>query len=156
MIYYYGGKFNPWTKGHYAVLNALCQKIQNDGCWKKENSCQYGDKIVIGITSLINYSGIEGHALCSSMEYRAEMISADIRKLIDQYDFLDENCVKMVEQDNPSTYEFLKRYCEDEQIPDWENNVTLVLGEDEWDDLESSVNSKLPKWKYADKLVKAV
>lgn len=161
MLYYFGGKFNPWTRGHYKVLDALCEHIQTSGCWKE------GDQILIGVTEVRDDTGIKGHHLCSSEEYRMDLIRPSLRELESKYSFLKEHPgMFLTFQDTPYTYEFLKGYCEKHCIETWKNNdITLVLGDDEFNDLcESSSSNKdefgrsltaaVKKWKYADELLR--
>lgn len=159
MLYYFGGKFSPWTRGHFKVLDALCQKIADEGSWNK------GDQIIIGLIDLpdLQHSGIAGHVLCSSEEYREELISSTLNYIYNKYWFTKDG-INFVYQKKKCTYEFLKDYCKDHLLAPLEGNVTLVLGQDEYDDLVSStkdhlvesfhlVDNVVPKWKYADELM---
>lgn len=151
MLYYFGGKFNPWTRAHFNVLDSLCKKIEDDKSWNSET-----DQILIGIVKLPANTEIKGHALCSSEEYREEMIQPSIRLLYKKYSFLESSKldIRITYQNNPSTYEFLDEYCNKHEIADWINNVTLILGEDEYADLIKSACCASTSWKYADKLSK--
>lgn len=151
MLYYYGGKFHPWTRGHFSVLKGLLDKIQSDGSWKK------GDKILIGVTTLKDERGVEGHHLCSSEEYRMYLIDPTIEYLKGKYDFIkDDEAIDMVCQREPSTYEFLERYCGTYLgMANWKKDVTLILGDDEFGDLSDSVEDPThAKWKHAEELWK--
>jgi len=60
----------------------------------------------------------------------------------------------LIVQNNFSTYEFLKSHFGDKYgFENLKSSVTLVLGEDEFKDLESSVEGNPAKWKYADELL---
>jgi len=155
MLYYFGGKFNPWTRAHFNILDSLLQQIEFDKSWSCEN-----DQILIGITTLPKDTEIKGHMLCSSEEYREELIRPSINHFYKKYSFLkrEKLNISIVYQNNPSTYEFLQAYCITHSIVDWEHGTTLVLGEDEFLDLTNSTSDKIgtnkPKWKHADELSK--
>lgn len=154
MLYYFGGKFNPWTRGHRNILEELCIKIQRDNSWGEK------DVIVVGVVKLVKgESGVMDDELWSSYDYRLNLIRPTFPSLEDKYPFLKKHpCLFTVVQDNPSTYEFLEKYCEQRGIDDVKQNVTLVLGQDEEYDLITSTSASLPKgarpkWKYADELI---
>ena len=141
MLYYFGGKFSPITKGHYNVLGELCKSVEKT--WNPNV-----DKIVIGITELNDGSGIKGHMLCSSEEYRMEMIENAVCDLKEEFPFLkgkDESneqgfetdeFIEIVFQSKKYTYEFIKEYCKENK---YTGKITLVLGEDEANDLRQAV-----------------
>lgn len=157
MVYYFGGKFNPWTRGHEDVLSKLCEKIRSDHDWNPS------DLIVIGVTKLKDESGVRGHQLCSSEEYRIMSIAPAVRRLQKAFPFTDGK-IDIVCQTKDYTYEFLEEFMKKHKTvtEDWMKNITLVLGEDELIDLENSTTVKQKSgykpvhtyWMYADELSK--
>lgn len=151
MKYYFGGKFNPVTKGHMHVLEELIEYL-NTGPWK--NGRPGGDKIVIGIKSG-SLEGSEGCELFSSYEYRSSMMYKSLEWLMKKHKNITGfwDAIRVVEQTNPRTWAYLNS--SDAQL-DWlaqDEDVTLVMGSDEEEDLRASVDSENPKWLHAEEIL---
>ena len=127
MVYYYGGKFNPFTKGHLSVLEGLLRHIEAAGT----PSTTTGPKIVVGVKSGEMW-GSEGIATLSSTSIRMDLVDMALQTVRAQYPFWD---IEVVEQIKPRTWEYLQ------SKPEWfpeDARITLVMGNDEYEDFQES------------------
>ena len=83
MVYYFGTDCNPWTRQHQDILHEFCESHRS--VWKED------DVIVIAINSLKDETGIKGHSLCSSEEYRMELVQSAIDHLCERHPFLKDD-----------------------------------------------------------------
>ena len=119
MVYYYGGKFNPWTRGHLSVLTGLIQKLESE---RRPGSEQL--KIVIGVKTG-EMPGSEGFTMVSSTDYRIDMVNRGLESIRKKYPFWD---IQVVEQDVQRTWDYFRS--RPEWFPD-DDRVAIVMGEDE-------------------------
>lgn len=129
MIYYYGGAFNPLTKAHQKIIDNLVKKldIQND-------------QIIIGVTS-----------------YQDKEYSYPDRIRYDMaYNYMFKKYIPLIEQKHifikwQVLYQYYRTYDYLKQLKDMfktdSSNITIVIGEDEWKDL----NDK--KWEHSEQLL---
>lgn len=133
MKYYFGGKFNPFTKGHLSIVSDLLHMLV-EGRWR--DRVPEGDGIVIGVKSG-EMPGAEGIALMSSAEYRIEMVEAALGEFIaanTQFHAL-RGLINVVEQTVPRTWAYFQ------SKPKWfpeDGKVTIVVGADEKRDFDES------------------
>ena len=160
MVYYFGGKFNPFTDGHLFVLKEC---IKDTLCTVDQaNPFEDIPKFVIGVKDG-DFPGSEGHNLCSSSEYRIAMIARAITELITDSEICKfKKAIPWVKdllshihicvQTKPRTWEYFK------SSPAWfpeDGKVTLVLGEDEYEDLCSSADGISNTWHHAKEIMSA-
>ena len=151
MKYYFGGKFNPVTKGHMSVLENLLVYLKT-GPWKDKRPV--GDKIVIGIKDG-DMEGSEGHELCSSYEYRENMMYQSLKWLKKGHPEIQGffDIVQVVQQTIPRTWAYLNS---NDARSEWlcpGEDVTLVMGMDEEVDLRNSLTDECPKWLHAKEIL---
>lgn len=123
MIYFYGGAFNPLTKAHQKIMDDLVNKMD-----LKQ------DKLIIGITSY------QDKTYSYADQVRYDMV----------YNYMFNKYVPLIEKQifvkwqvlyqYTRTYEYLHKLFPNDEI-------CIVVGEDEWKDL----NDK--KWEYSDELL---
>lgn len=141
MTYYFGGKFNPFTKGHLSVVDGILTDIYLNG--------ELTDKVVIGFkTGPYSEAGSEGHELCSSFEYRVELARQAIQELATKHPFAfeKEGVFDFVVQTGDRTWPYFQ------SKPGWwpeDGNVILALGGDEYDDFKESEEGRGTKWMFA-------
>lgn len=153
MIFYYGGKFNPWTKGHMSVLKDLCHYIQDNYKLIEE---KYGKpKIIIGVKSgELEGSGSEcGRGIMTSVMHRKSMVREAINGLQNEFPFLVEfgsytsnDKIDVEEQTIDRTWDYFN------SKPMWwpdNGKVTIVMGEDEHQDLVLSSEGSSDRWMHA-------
>ena len=131
MTCYYGGKFNPFTKGHLSVLTGLFQKLEADGNPRSTS----GPKIVIGV-KIGDMSGSEGLAMVGSTDYRVDMVNRGLESLRRKYPYWD---IQVVRQDIQRTWNYFRSH--PEWFPD-DDRVTIVMGDDEYKLLMDSVQKE--------------
>ena len=141
--YYYGGKFNPFTKGHASVLRNLVKCIKSD----PDHVDNDGTRIVVGVKSRIG-AGCE--AGCADFGARYGMVGAGIdelrKELGPEYDGID---IQVTSQNKDRTWDYLNS--SPSWLPkDWKENksVTIVMGRDEYDDMMESLAGESDKWHH--------
>lgn len=136
MIYYFGGKFNPPTKGHLSVLEGLINYLISDnGPWNPSRPA--GDRIVIGVKTG-DFPGSEGIQVCSSDEYRLKLMYEAINDLAGNYPNVKgfKDAFIVAPQNIDRTWAYFQSQ------PAWwpeDGKVTIVMGEDEWKAFDESV-----------------
>ena len=118
MNYFYGGAFNPMTKAHLFIIGEILKEL-------KEN-----EKLIIGITEH-DYKSYE-----FDFNFRANIIIENLKKYYKNY--WDSNKIHLIKQDK-RTWKFLNQNILKVYSP-----ITLILGEDEYNDLKS-----LNIWHYS-------
>jgi len=121
MNYFYGGAFNPMTKAHFQIINQIEKEMVKD------------DLLIIGITNH-DYKKFE-----FSYELRRKIILENLKNNLS----VNRINVKVVEQ-NQRTWKFLT---EDYYISEI-RPLTIVLGEDEFNDLKA-----LNIWYYSKEIL---
>lgn len=116
MIYFYGGAFNPITKAHIDIIKNILDNMKDE------------DSMIIAITDhdYKNYDydyNTRLHIVLKNLKYAGFNDTLGGR-------------VKLIKQDR-RTWKFLN------EVLNIKNNLTLVIGEDEWNDLKNY------KWHYS-------
>lgn len=144
MIFYYGGKFNPITRGHISVINRLIEKYK-DRIAKGENF-----KLVVGI-KVKDLPGSDSAFASFGDINRYEMVQIAVNELLhEKWKGLSPDCIEVVFQTEDRTWSYF--HSDPEWYPKDETyNPGIVLGEDEYHDLLASTNqnTKNPKWQHA-------
>ena len=150
MIFYYGGKFNPITRGHISVIDRLIEKYKDRIAEGEEF------KLVIGIKGK-NLPGSDSAFDSFGNINRYEMVKKAVNELIDTKwrVFASSNkllhaSIDVVFQTEDRTWAYF--HSDPEWYPKDETyNPGIVLGEDEYHDLLASTdpNAKNPKWQHA-------
>lgn len=120
MNYFYGGAFNPMTKAHLQIINQIVKEMIKD------------DVLIIGITN---------------HDYKTYQFPFDLRKEILlknlNNQFGEQTRIKIVQQ-NQRTWKYLTENTSVSSI----RPLTLVLGEDEYNDLKA-----LNIWHYSKEIL---
>lgn len=155
MVYYYGGKFNPFTKGHASVLKGLCDQISA----RKANPFTWdaSDKVVVGVKD-----GDDALARILLVETALRDLGFTVRNAYGPQPQAQDNAriAEVVLQGIGRTWAYFQ------SKPVWwpdDGKVALVLGEDEYDafneSLEAEENGASPeagKWHHAKDIYKTV
>lgn len=124
-IYFYGGAFNPLTIAHQKIIDSLVNELKLNNC--TDNN----DILHIGVTS---------------HDYKNYMFDKDIRlQFVKAYmdsKYLDKFGWEVSLQDD-RTWKYLHKIYTDEA----QKNITLVMGEDEYNDLIAE------KWNYSKEIL---
>lgn len=138
MVYYFGGKFNPPTRGHAAAVSAAMREMKP------------GDSLVIGVQDFKAHDLPDAVEPGADVPWETRMLLVR-RMLVDMgvigVDGKDMQDVRVVVQTSGRTWEFLSS-------AEWAGDgVTLVLGEDEAGSLRRSATSGNGRWRDAKKIV---
>jgi nicotinate-nucleotide adenylyltransferase len=120
MIYFYGGAFNPMTKAHINIIKNILDNMKDE------------DLMIIAITDhdYKNYDydyNTRLHIVLKNLKYSGFNDTLGGR-------------IQLIKQDR-RTWKFLN------EVLNIKNNLTLVVGEDEWNDLNEW------KWNYSKELL---
>lgn len=120
MIYFYGGAFNPMTKAHIDIIKNIFNNMKDE------------DLMIIAITEhdYKNYDydyNTRLHIVLENLKYAGFNDTLGSR-------------IQLIKQDR-RTWKFLN------EVLKIKNNLTLVIGEDEWNDLKNH------KWHYSKELL---
>lgn len=125
-IYFYGGAFNPLTLAHQQIIDNLVDELHL-GNWNDPEN----DILVIAITShdYKNY------------EFNKELRNKFVKSYMD-LKYLDKFGWEITYQDK-RTWEFLHNLF----VKDVQKDITLIIGQDEYDDLKDG------KWHHSDEIL---
>ena len=120
MIYFYGGAFNPMTKAHLEIIKSILDNMKDE------------DTFILAITDH-DYKSY-------SYDYntRLKIVLENFKNI--GFDYTLGGRYKVIKQ-TERTWKFLQKKLK------LTNNVTIVVGEDEWNDL------KADKWHYSKELL---
>lgn len=126
MIYFYGGAFNPLTKAHQQIIDDIINNKININ----------NDSLILGVTS----HDYKEYDYNQSLRY--DMV----------YNYMFNKYVPLMEKNIFIKWQVLHQYIRtykflEKLYPNQQKNIIIVLGEDEWNDL----NDK--KWEYSDELL---
>ena len=105
MIYYFGFAADPITKAHISIIKSVIKHLSVD------------DKFYVAITDN------DEKNFNTSFEDRQLVVRQTLKSVF------DKNCPEVIRQ-NTRTYPFLK-----ETFAGNDDNITVIIGEDEWNDL---------------------
>jgi nicotinic acid mononucleotide adenylyltransferase len=124
-IYFYGGAFNPLTLTHQKIIDTIISDLSLNGCFDKN------DILHIGVTF---------------HDYKNYEFDKDLRmKFVKGYmdsNYLDKFGWEVSFQDERTWNYLHKVYTDDAQ-----NYITLIMGQDEYDDLKAG------KWHQSDDIL---
>lgn len=120
MVYYFSDTFSPFTKQHYMVLDFFCKALLegHDGLMTHDAK----DKIMILVKPLEDekHSGIAGHQLCSSEEYREKLIGTGLCYLKNNYPELKDSFdIQYLGKEDEN--DFVENYCSEHELNGFRN-----------------------------------
>lgn len=120
MIYFYGGAFNPMTKAHLEIIKNILDNMKDE------------DSFILAIT--------DHDYKTYSYDYntRLKIVLKNFKNI--GFDYTLGGRYKVIKQ-TERTWKFLQEKLK------LTNNVTIVVGEDEWNDLKAG------KWHYSNELL---
>ena len=119
-IYFYGGAFNPMTKAHLEIIKNILNNMKDE------------DSFILAIT--------DHDYKTYSYDYntRLKIVLENFKNI--GFDYTLGGRYKVIKQ-TERTWKFLQEKLK------LTNNVTIVVGEDEWNDLKAG------KWHYSNELL---
>ena len=127
MIYFYGGAFNPMTKAHFEIIENIVKNMKKD------------DEFILAITDH-NYK-----TYTYDYYLRKRIVCKNLEKFGFKPRFESNSRFKILRQ-NERTFNFLA-HCTLMKNYIYRKDFVIVLGEDEWDDLNAG------KWHYSKELL---
>lgn len=119
MIYFYGGAFNPMTKTHLDIIKNILNEMKET------------DQLIVAITDH-DYKTYD-----YDFNTRKQIVLENLKDI--GFDYTLGGRFQVIKQDQ-RTWRFLHTIKIDDDL-------TLVVGEDEWNDLKAG------KWHYSDKIL---
>lgn len=120
MIYFYGGAFNPMTKAHLEIIKNILNNMKDE------------DSFILAITNH------DYKTYSYDYDTRLNIVFKNLESI--GFDYTLGGRYKVIKQ-TERTWKFLQEKLK------LTNNITIVVGEDEWNDLTAG------KWHYSKELL---